>query len=38
MTLKKYWLKGNKKGSIDILINSLPGYPDNFTYNGKDTY
>jgi len=37
-TLKKYWLKGPIKGKIETVINSLPEYPDNITYNGNGIY
>lgn len=33
LTLKKYWLKGPKKGTIELFNNALPGYPDNITFN-----
>ncbi len=26
--IKRYWLKGNKKGQVDIFIDNLPGFPD----------
>lgn len=25
----KYWLRGDKRGSSDVLIDNLPGFPDN---------
>ena len=34
----KYWLKGDKAGSIETFIDNLPGFPDNITFNGRDTY
>lgn len=27
----KYWLKGPKKGSSEIIISNLPGFPDNIS-------
>ena len=33
LTLSKYWLKGPKKGTIELFNNALPGYPDNITFN-----
>ncbi len=27
--IKRIWLKGGKAGQIDILLNNLPGFPDN---------
>jgi sugar lactone lactonase YvrE len=34
----RYWLTGSKQGQTDIFIENLPGYPDNITFNGRDTY
>jgi sugar lactone lactonase YvrE len=34
----RYWLTGPKQGQTDIFIENLPGFPDNITFNGKDTY
>ncbi|ODM97114.1 Adipocyte plasma membrane-associated protein [Orchesella cincta] len=31
----KYHLKGPKKGTSEVLIDRLPGYPDNVRSNGK---
>ncbi|MFC1970545.1 SMP-30/gluconolactonase/LRE family protein [Chloroflexota bacterium] len=36
--VKRYWLAGPKKGKSDIFIDDLPGYPDNISSNGKDTF
>jgi len=33
LTLSKYWLKGPKEGTVEIFNNSLPGFPDNVTFN-----
>ena len=33
LTLSKYWLKGPKEGNVEIFNNSLPGFPDNITFN-----
>lgn len=33
-----YWLTGSKAGQVDVFIDNLPGFPDNITFNGKDTY
>jgi sugar lactone lactonase YvrE len=27
----QYWLKGKKKGKFDVLIDNLPGFPDNIS-------
>jgi len=32
LSLYKYWIKGKKKGEIELFNNSLPGYPDNVTH------
>jgi sugar lactone lactonase YvrE len=34
----RYWLTGSRQGQTDIFIENLPGYPDNITFNGRDTY
>ncbi len=34
----RYWLAGPKRGQAEIFIDNLPGYPDNITFNGRDTY
>jgi len=31
----KYYLKGSKKGQHDVLVDGLPGSPDNIRPNGK---
>ena len=35
--IHKYWLKGDKAGSSEIIINNLPGFPDNIVrgQNGR---
>jgi len=33
-----YWLAGPKTGQVEVFIDNLPGFPDNITFNGKDTY
>ena len=32
ITLKKYWIKGPKKGAVELFTNRLPGFPDNITF------
>ena len=34
----RYWFAGAKAGQVDIFIDNLPGFPDNITFNGVDTY
>ena len=36
--VKKYWLKGEKKGTSEIIIDNLPGLPDNISSDGKDIF
>jgi len=36
--VKKYWLKGEKKGTTEIIIDNLPGLPDNISSNGNDIF
>jgi len=33
----KFWLKGDKEGKTDVLIDNLPGFPDNIStgHNGR---
>ncbi|MCD9644233.1 adipocyte plasma membrane-associated protein-like [Datura stramonium] len=35
---KKYYVKGERKGSVDIFIENLPGFPDNIRYDGEGHY
>ena len=34
----RLWLQGPKAGQSEPFVRSLPGGPDNITFNGKDTY
>ncbi|MCB1153618.1 SMP-30/gluconolactonase/LRE family protein [bacterium] len=36
--ITRYWLTGEKKGTHDIFIDNLPGFPDGVSCNGKDTF
>ncbi len=36
--VQRYWLKGDQAGHVDVFIDNLPGFPDNITFNGTDTY
>ncbi|XP_057462937.1 protein STRICTOSIDINE SYNTHASE-LIKE 5-like [Actinidia eriantha] len=35
---KRYYIKGEKKGSVDIFIDNLPGVPDNIRYDGEGQF
>lgn len=34
----RYWLKGPSAGQREVFIDNLPGFPDNVTFNGRDTF
>lgn len=34
----RYWLRGERAGEAEILIENLPGFPDNITFNGRDRF
>ena len=34
----RYWLKGERAGQREIFVDNLPGFPDNITFNGRDTF
>ncbi|KAJ9703872.1 hypothetical protein PVL29_005237 [Vitis rotundifolia] len=34
----KYYIKGERKGSVDKFIDNLPGMPDNILYDGEGHY
>ena len=36
--IHKYWLKGDKAGSSEVLIENLPGFPDNLSHGLNNTY
>ncbi|KAF7136010.1 hypothetical protein RHSIM_Rhsim08G0028400 [Rhododendron simsii] len=35
---KRYYIQGEKKGSVDIFIDNLPGTPDNIRRDGEGQY
>ncbi|KAL8240472.1 hypothetical protein R6Q59_013827 [Mikania micrantha] len=35
---KRYYIQGEKAGSIDIFVDRLPGMPDNIRYDGEGHY
>jgi len=37
-SIKRYWFDGPKKGSTEIVIDNLPGYPDNINIASDGTY
>ncbi|KAI7754000.1 hypothetical protein M8C21_016168, partial [Ambrosia artemisiifolia] len=38
MRCSRYYLEGEKKGSMDIFIDGLPGFVDNIRYDGEGHY
>ena len=36
--IHRLWLKGEKTGQRDLFKVSLPGTPDNISFNGRDTF
>ncbi len=36
--VQRVWLEGEKKGATEILIDNLPGFPDNISSNGSDKF
>jgi sugar lactone lactonase YvrE len=34
----RLWLKGPRAGQREVFIDNLPGFPDNVTFNGRDTF
>ena len=36
--INRYWLEGAKKGTKEVLIDRLPGYPDNINRASDGTY
>ncbi|MDQ3746670.1 MAG: SMP-30/gluconolactonase/LRE family protein [Acidobacteriota bacterium] len=34
----RYWLKGPRAGEREVFVENLPGFPDNITFNGTDTF
>lgn len=36
--ISRYWLSGERAGTVDVFAENLPGFPDNITFNGYDTY
>ncbi|KAD2392750.1 hypothetical protein E3N88_39727 [Mikania micrantha] len=38
MRCSRYYLEGEKKGTIDVFVDGLPGFPDNIRYDGEGHY
>ncbi|KAI7738366.1 hypothetical protein M8C21_008429, partial [Ambrosia artemisiifolia] len=38
MRCSRYYIKGEKEGSVDVFIDRLPGMPDNIRYDGEGNY
>lgn len=36
--IHKYWLKGEKAGTSEVLIENLPGFPDNLNHGLSNTF
>jgi ribose transport system permease protein len=36
--INRYWLEGPKKGTTEVLVDRLPGYPDNINRASDGTY
>lgn len=36
--ISRYWFDGPKKGTHEVFISNLPGYPDNINRGSKGTY
>lgn len=34
----RHWLKGEKAGTSEVLLDNLPGFPDNISFNGRDRF
>jgi len=37
-SIRRYWLKGEKKGTNDYFIRGLPGYPDNISFDDNGIF
>jgi ribose transport system permease protein len=37
-TVKRYWFDGPKKGKVEIVMENLPGYPDNINMSSDGNY
>ena len=37
-SVKRYWFEGPKKGAIEVVMDNLPGYPDNINLASDGNY
>ncbi|WP_159010833.1 SMP-30/gluconolactonase/LRE family protein [Bradyrhizobium sp. S69] len=37
-TVKRYWFAGPKKGAVEVVMDNLPGYPDNINLASDGNY
>jgi sugar lactone lactonase YvrE len=36
--IRRLWLTGDRAGQADLFIDNLPGFPDNISFDGEDTF
>jgi hypothetical protein len=36
--IRRLWLTGESSGKADIFMDNLPGFPDNISFDGRDTF
>jgi ribose transport system permease protein len=36
--VSRYWLTGPKEGTVEVVVDDLPGYPDNVNRGSRGTY
>lgn len=36
--VRKVWLSGERAGTSEVLVDNLPGFPDNISFNGRGIY
>ena len=36
--VRRYWLTGSRRGTSEIIIDNLPGFPDGISSNGRGVY
>ena len=35
---QRFWLRGDRKGEMEVFIDNLPGYPDNIRSTQRGTF